>query len=127
MFQTLPTETLIEIFRNLNHRELHKVSEVSKRFYDAATDTSLWKDFNISQRSLDDKIKILQLPRCKKLKALRLTNSEGGVNNEILQILTKIDLEKLQLLSVNFESLVIRQGIVCKCYQQDKSCPSVRT
>ena len=45
------------------------------------------------------------MPRCKKLKALRLTDSDGGVNNEILQILTKIDLEKLQLLSVNFESL----------------------
>ena len=105
MFQTLPTETFIEIFRNLNHRELLKVSEVSKRFYEVATDTGLWKDFDISQRSLDDKIKILQLSRFKKLKALRLTDSNGGVNNEVLQILIKIDLERLHLYSVNFESL----------------------
>ena len=95
MFQTLPTETFIEIFRNLNHRELLKVSEVSKRFFDVATDTGLWKDFDISQRSLDDKIKLLQLPRFKKLKTLTLTNSDGGVNNQILQILMKIDLKKL--------------------------------
>ena len=73
MFQTLPHETLIEILRNLHHRELLKVSEVSKRFYDVTTDPSLWEDFDISQRSLDDKIKVLQLPRCKKLKTLKLT------------------------------------------------------
>ena len=101
MFQTLPTETFIEIFRNLSHRELLKVSEVSKRFYDVATDTSLWKNFDISQRSLDDKTKILRLSRCKKLKTLELTDSDGGVNNEILQILMKINLEKLTLMDVN--------------------------
>ena len=78
---------------------------LSKRFYDAATDPSLWKDFEISHRSLDDKIKVLQLPRCKKLKTLKLTESDGGVNNEILQILMKIDLEKLQLMKVNLESI----------------------
>ena len=104
MFESLSNETLIEIFKNLNRSELLKVSEVSKRFYDAATDPSLWKDFDISHRSLDDKIKVLQLPRCKKLKTLKLTESDGGVNNEILQILMKIDLEKLQLMRVNFES-----------------------
>ena len=58
MFQTLPTETLIEIFMNLNRSELLKVSEVSKRFYDTLTDPSLWKDFDISHRSLDDKIRL---------------------------------------------------------------------
>ena len=105
MFQTLPNETVIKILKNLNRSELLKVSEVSKRFYDAATDSSLWKDFDISHRSLDDKIKILQLSRCKKLKTLTLTDSNGGVNNEILKILMKIDLEKLTLEDVNFESI----------------------
>ena len=75
MFQTLPNETVIKILKNLNRSELLKVSEVSKRFYDAATDSSLWKDFDISHRSLDDKIKIFQLSRCKKLKTLELTDS----------------------------------------------------
>ena len=105
MFQTLPNETFIRILKNLNHSELLKVSEVSKRFYAAATDTSLWKDFDISHRSLDNKIKVLQLPRCKKLKTLKLTDSDGGVNDEILQILMKIDLEILELIRVNFESI----------------------
>ena len=105
MFQTLPNETIFEIFKNLNRSELLKVSEVSKRFYDAATDSRFWKDFDISHRSLDDKIKILQLSRCKKLKTLTLTDSNGGVSNEILQILMKIDLEELTLERVNFESI----------------------
>ena len=58
MFESLPNETFIEIFKNFNRSELLKVSEVSKRFYDAATDSSLWKDFDISHRSLDDKIRL---------------------------------------------------------------------
>ena len=116
MFQTLPNETLIEILKNLNRSELLKVSEVSKRFHDAATDPSLWKDFDISHRSLDDKIKILQLSRCKKLKTLELTDSNGGVNNEILQILMKIDLKILALKRVNFESIdkVLLANVISK-------------
>ena len=116
MFQTLPNETVIKIFKNLNRSELLKVSEVSKRFYDAATDSSLWKDFDISHKSLEDKIKILQLSRCKKLKTLTLTDSNGGVNNEILKILMKIDLEKLTLERVNFESIdkVLLANVISK-------------
>ena len=116
MFQALPYETFLEIFKNLNRSELLKVSEVSKRFYDAATDSSLWKDFDISHRSLDDKIKILQLSRCRKLETLTLTDINGGVNNEILQIMMKIDLEKLQLMRVNFESIdkVLLANVISK-------------
>ena len=116
MFQTLPYETVMKIFKNLNRSELLKVSEVSKRFYDAATDSSLWKAFDISHRSLEDKIKILQLSRCKKLKTLTLTDSNGGVNNEILQILMKNDLEMLTLKRVNFESIdkVLLANVISK-------------
>ena len=63
MFESLPNETLIEIFKNLNHTELLRVSEVSKRFYDNATDPSLWKNFDISSRPSDNKIKLLKLSR----------------------------------------------------------------
>ena len=116
MFQSLPNEIFIKILGNLNRSELLKVSEVSKRFYDAATDSSLWKDFDISHRSLEDKIKILQLSRCRKLKTLTLTDSDGGVNNDILQILIKIDLEKLQLMRVNFKSIdkVLLANVISK-------------
>ena len=113
MFQTLPNEIFIKILGNLNRSELLKVSEVSKRFYDAATDSSLWKDFDISHRSLDDKVKILQLPRCKKLKTLTLMNE---IDNEILQILMKIDLEELKLRRVNLESIdkLLIANVICK-------------
>ena len=127
MSQTLPNETLIEIFKNLSHSELLKVSEVSKRFYDAATDPSLWKDFNISNRSLEDKIKILQLSRCKKLKTLKLRDSDGGVNNDILRILMKIGeyfKERgeqygavwVNIAPVPFGSLIAKLPRYCLCY-----------
>ena len=70
MFETLPNETFIEIFKNLNHTELLKVSEVSKRFYENATDSVLWKNFDINSRPLDNKIQLLQLSRFQKLKTL---------------------------------------------------------
>ena len=75
MFKTLPNETLFEIFKNLSHTDLLNVSLVSKRFYQTATDSSLWKDFDLSQRSLRDKIQLLQLSRFKKLKSLTLTTT----------------------------------------------------
>lgn len=116
MFQTLPNEVLIEIFKNLNRSELLKVSEVSKRFFVAATDTKFWKNFDISHRSLEDKIKLLQLSRCKKLKTLSLKAFDGGVNNELLQILMKIDVEKLLLKWIDFESIdkVLLANVISK-------------
>ena len=73
MCQKLPNEIFLKIFKNLSHTDLLKVSEVSKRFCDNATDPSLWKDFNISHRTLNDKFHLLQLSRFKKLKTLTLT------------------------------------------------------
>ena len=114
MFKTLPNETLFEIFKNLNHTDLLNVSLVSKRFYQTATDSSLWKDFDLSQRSLGDKIQLLKLSRFKKLKSLALTTTTcscgdsenlGTEENEILELLMEIDLEEIKLKRFNFESI----------------------
>ena len=59
MFQGLPNEILLEIFKNLTHTDLLKVSQVSKRFNESATDSSLWKGFDMNKRSLNEKIQLL--------------------------------------------------------------------
>ena len=127
MFESLSNETLIEIFKNLNHTELLKVSEVSKRFYDNATDSNLWKNFDINiSQPLDEKIRLLKLSRFQKLKTLRLTDDFGsGVNNEIFQILMKIDLEELTLFRLNFESIdkVLLANVISKTKDVNLSIP----
>ena len=127
MFGSLSNETLIEIFKNLNHTELLRVSEVSKSFYDNATDSSLWKNFNInSSRPPDEIIRLLKLSRFQKLKTLRLTDDFGsGVNNEIFQILMKIYLEELTLFRLNFESIdkVLLANVISKTKDVNLSIP----
>ena len=106
MFESLPNETFIEIFKNLNHTDLLRVSEVSKRFYENATHSSLWKNFDISSKSHDVQIRLLKLSRFQSLKTLKLSaDLNGRLNNEILENLMKVDLEEFNLDSLNFESI----------------------
>ena len=106
MFESLPNETFIEIFKNLNHNELLRVSEVSKRFYENATHSSLWKNFDISSKSHDVQIRLLKLSRFQSLKTLKLSaDLNGRLNNDILEKLMNVELEELNLDSLNFESI----------------------
>jgi len=127
MIQGLPNEILLEIFKNLTHTDLLKVSQVSKRFNESATDSSLWKRFDMNKRSLDEKIQLLNLPRFQKLKSLTLTtttcycncgNAEnlGKKENEILELLMGIDLEEIKLKRFNFESIdkELLADVICK-------------
>ena len=118
MFQKLPKEMFLEILKNLSHTDLLKVSEVSKRFRDSATDPSLWKDFDISHRTLDNKIQLLRLSRFKKLKTLTLTTTtnDSGDKNKILELLMNIDLEELRLERFNFKKIdkELLANVICK-------------
>ena len=92
--QTLPHEILLKIFKylNLSHNDLLKISMVSKRFYVTATDSSLWRDFDLSGRSLAEKIEMLQLSRFQVLRSLTLlstTTDFGKKDNEILEVWSK--------------------------------------
>ena len=128
MFQALPNEILLEIFKNLTHTDLLKVSQVSKRFNESATDSSLWKGYDMNKRSLDEKIQLLKLPRFQKLKSLTLTsttcncgNAEnlGKKENEILELLMRIDLEEIKLKRFNFDS--IDKGLLADVIRKTKN------
>lgn len=118
MFKKLPDEIFIEILKNLSHTDLLNVSKVSKRFCDSATDPNLWKDFDMSQRSRNDKIHLLQLSRFKKLKALTLTTvtNDCGDEKRILELLMNIDLQELRLEKFIFEKIdkELLASVICK-------------
>ena len=132
MFQKLPKEMVIEIFKNLSHTDLLTVSEVSKRFCEIATDPILWKDFDISQVASADKINLLQLSRFQKLKTLTLRAPtrdqlltiaraptrahDFGDENKILELLMNIDLEELRLERFNFKKIDkdLLTSVICK-------------
>ena len=117
MIQTLPNEILFEIFRNLDYNDLMRLSLVSKSLNDIATHSSLWKDFDLSGRTLEEQIKLLQLPRFQRLNSLTLTNTRcpcwnsedikdlGQRENEILKLLMGIELEELKFKRFNFEAV----------------------
>ena len=118
MCQKLPNEIFIKIFKNLSHTDLLKVSEVSKRFCGIATDPSFWKDFDFSQRTLNDKIHLLQLSRFKKLKMLTITTTthDCGDENKILELLMNIDLKELKLEKFIFKKIdkKLLASVICK-------------
>ena len=63
-----------------------------KRFYVTVTDSSLWRDFDLSGRSLAEKIEMLQLSRFQVLRSLTLlstTTDFGKKDNEILEVWSK--------------------------------------
>ena len=118
MCQKLPNEIFFKIFKNLSHTDLLKVSEVSKRFCGIATDPSFWKDFDISQRTLNDKIHLLQLSRFKRLKTITLTTTTHDCRdeNKILELLMNIDLEELRLENFIFKKIdkKLLSSVICK-------------
>ena len=74
MLQHFPDEVILMIFQNLKFKDLNNVSEVSKRFKKLGTDPSLWEYYDLSRRSLCEKIALISLPRFQNLKSFEFSS-----------------------------------------------------
>ena len=61
------------VFQKLEFNDLINVSEVSKTFYELGTDPSLWERYDISSKSLREKMVLISLPRLKNLKSIEFS------------------------------------------------------
>ena len=74
MLHNFPDEVILMIFQNLKFKDLINVSEVSKRFQKLGTDPSLWEDYDLSRRSLCEKVALISLPRFQNLKSFECSS-----------------------------------------------------
>ena len=110
--QHLPNETLLHICEYLSHKDLNNVSVVSRRFYEVATDPNLWKYFQSSRSSLNYKIRMLDLPRFRKISSFNLSNptvisNEICLNQiqEVLKSIAELNLNNLHFELFNFRGI----------------------
>ena len=73
MLEYLPNEVILLVFKHLNYEDLINVSEVSKKFYEISTDPTLWEEYDISWKSLNEKMVLISLPRFKNLKSIEFS------------------------------------------------------
>ena len=89
------------VFQNLEFNDLINVTEVSKTFYELGTDPKLWESYDISSKSLSEKMVLISIPRMKNLKSIEFSgrNAQEFYSPDSLNKLLKA------MMNMNFVNL----------------------